>query len=130
MKKNQWIYRISTGLLAVMMIFSAYSYFTSDTVKAGFVHLGFPDYFRIQLGMAKAIGAILLIAPAIPVKVKEFAYAGFGITFVSAFIAHTASGDPLTVAIAPLVFAIVLAVSYLSFQKLNKQTMTTLASAI
>lgn len=130
MKKNQWIYRISTGLLVLMMLFSAFSYFTSEAVKAGFVHLGFPDYFRIQLGVAKAIGALLLIFPAIPVKVKELAYAGFGITFISAFIAHTASGDPLAVVISPLVFAIVLAVSYLSFQKLSKQTMTPSASLI
>jgi hypothetical protein len=56
-------------------------------------HLGFPDYFRIELGAGKLLGAIALILPFVPRKVKEFAYAGFTIIFVSAFIAHLASGD-------------------------------------
>ena len=122
MKKDQLIYRISTGLLVVLMLLSAYTYFTSEDIKGAFVHLGFPDYFRVQLGVAKAIGAVLLAIPAIPGKLKEFVYAGFGITFISAFIAHISSGDPVSVAAPPLVFAVVLAVSYIYFHKLNKRS--------
>ncbi|MBP6688040.1 MAG: DoxX family protein [Lacibacter sp.] len=124
MKKDQLIYRISTGLLVVLMLFSAYSYFTSADIKGAFAHLGFPDYFRVQLGVAKAIGAVLLVIPVVPAKVKEFVYAGFGITFISAFIAHMASGDPASVAVPPLVFAVVLTVSYVYFHKLNKRSIT------
>lgn len=127
MKKNQLIYRISTGLLVVLMLLSAYTYFTSEDIKGAFVHLGFPDYFRVQLGVAKATGAILLITPAVSAKVKEFVYAGFGITFISAFIAHMASGDPLSVAVPPLLFAVVLAVSYVYFHKLSKRSITSAA---
>ena len=120
MKKDQLIYWITTGILAIMMLFSAYSYFTNADIKGAFTHLGFPDYFRLELGAAKAAGAVLLIIPAVSVKVKEFVYAGFAITFVSAFIAHISSGDPFLVAFPPLVFAAILAVSYIYFLKLNK----------
>jgi hypothetical protein len=129
MKKDKIIFWISTGLLAAMMLFSAYSYFTSEDIKGAFAHLGFPDYFRLQLGAAKAAGAVLLIIPAVPGKVKEFVYAGFVITFVSAFIAHISSGDPASVAVPPLVFAGILGVSYFYFQKISKQIAGKVATA-
>lgn len=129
MKKDKIIFWISTGLIAAMMLFSAYSYFTSEDMKGAFAHLGFPDYFRLQLGAAKAAGAVLLIIPAVPGKVKEFVYAGFVITFVSAFIAHISSGDPASVAVPPLVFAGILGVSYFYFQKISKQIAGKVATA-
>lgn len=110
------IYWASTGLVSLMMLFSAYSYFTNPEVKQGFEHLGFPDYFRIELAIAKIIGAIILIVPVKSI-LKEWAYAGFVITFISAFIAHTASGDPTQNRIGPIVFLIVLALSYFSYHK-------------
>ncbi len=128
MKKNQLIYWITTGILTIMMLFSAYSYFTNADIKGAFVHLGFPDYFRLQLGAAKAAGAILLIIPAVSGKVKEFVYAGFAITFVSAFIAHVSSGDPLSAAFPPLVFTGILAVSYIYFLKLKTTTRVSIAT--
>lgn len=129
MKKDKIIFWISTGLLAAMMLFSAYSYFTSEDIKGAFAHLGFPDYFRLELGAAKAAGAVLLIIPAVPGKVKEFVYAGFAITFVSAFIAHISSGDPASVAVPPLVFAGILGVSYFYFQKISKHIARKIAAA-
>lgn len=127
MKKDQLIYRISTGLLVVLMLLSAYTYFTSEDIKGAFAHLGFPDYFRVQLGVAKATGAVLLVIPAVPGKLKEFVYAGFGITFISAAIAHLASGDPASIALPPLLFGVVLAVSYVYFHKLSKRSITNVA---
>ena len=117
MKKVKVIYWTTTGLVSAMMLFSAFGYFTSEAMKEGFVHLGFPGYFRNELGTAKLLGAIVLLLPIFPVKLKEFAYFGFAITFVSAFIAHLSSGDPLSVAIGPVVALVVLSVSYLYFQK-------------
>ncbi|MGA9649618.1 DoxX family protein [Pedobacter sp.] len=109
-------YWISTALVSLMMIFSAYSYFTSPEVKQGFQHLGFPDYFRVELAIAKILGAIILLSP-IKEQVKEWAYAGFAITFISAFIAHSASGDPINNRIGPIVFLVVLALSYFTYHK-------------
>jgi hypothetical protein len=81
--------------------------------------LGFADYFRIELAVAKLIGAVLLILP-VPDRVKEWIYSGFGITFISAFIAHTASGDPLPYRIMPLIFLCLLIVSYACYQRSRK----------
>jgi hypothetical protein len=120
MKTNKIIYWVSTSLISAMMLFAGYAYLTSPMAKTGFQHLGFPDYFRIELGVAKALGAIALILPWIPSKIKEFGYFGFAITFVSAFIAHLSSGDPVSVAFNPVMAFIFLAVSYFTYSKLKK----------
>ena len=113
MKKNKIIYWTVTGILSTMMLFSAYGYLTSDAMKGAFVHLGFPNYFRVELAIAKIIGAGLLLLPVVPKRIKELAYAGFAVTFISAFIAHTSSGDPMSVAIMPLIFLGILVASYI-----------------
>ncbi len=118
--KEKLIYWISTGIFSAMMLFSAYSYFTNAEIEASFTHLGFPDYFRVELGLAKAIGALVLIIPMIPVQLKEWAYAGFAITFVSAAIAHTSNQDPTSMVVAPLVFLAILAVSRIYLAKTTK----------
>ncbi|MCE5331613.1 MAG: DoxX family protein [Bacteroidales bacterium] len=120
MKKDTIIFWISTGIVSVMMLFSAFNYLTNEEMKGAFVHLGFPSYFRIELAVAKILGAIVLLLPMAPNRLKEFAYFGFAITFVSAFIAHLSSGDPFSVACMPLVFLVILAVSYLYFHKTRK----------
>jgi len=99
------------------MLFSAYSYMTNPDMKAAFVHLGFPSYFRVELAVAKILGSLVLLVPMIPALLKQFAYAGFTITFVSAFVAHTSSGDPMSVAIMPVIALAILAVSYLFYRK-------------
>ena len=66
MKKDNIIYWVTTGLIGAMMLFSAYNYFTNAEMKAAFVHLGFPDYFRIELGVAKIFGVLALLISAVP----------------------------------------------------------------
>ena len=119
MKTEKIIYWVSTSLISLMMLFAGYAYFSSPMAKTGFVHLGFPDYFRIELGAAKILGAIALILPWTPSKLKEFAYFGFTITFVSAFIAHLSSGDAIKVAMNPVVAFVILLVSYIYYIKLK-----------
>jgi hypothetical protein len=119
MKKNKIIYWTSTGIITAMMLFSAFGYFTNADMKAAFVHLGFPNYFRIELGVLKVLGALALIIPVLPNKLKEFAYFGFALTFISAFIGHFASGDPMPVPVMPLIFLGILLVSYIFKSKLE-----------
>lgn len=120
MKSNTIVYWVSTALLSLMMLFSAYSYFTNPDIMGAFKHLGFPDYFRKELAIAKIAGAIILLIPQVPVKVKDWAYAGFGITFLSAVYAHLSLGDPASVAIMPAVFFVVLVISALFLHRKNK----------
>ncbi len=113
MKKTKIVYWTVTGIIGAVMLFSAYGYLTNEEMKSGFVHLGFPSYFRIELAIAKIIGTLVLLIPFIPKRIKDVAYAGFAITFISAFIAHTSNGDPLSVAIIPLIFLGILGMSFI-----------------
>ncbi len=117
MKKYKIIFWSTTAIVSAMMLFSAFNYITNAGMKEAFVHLGFPSYFRIELAIAKILGAIVLIMPIKPNRLKEFAYTGFAITFISAFIAHLSSGDPISVALMPVVFLVILVVSYIYFHK-------------
>jgi hypothetical protein len=118
MKAIKITYWVTTVIVTIMMIYSAYAYLTQDTMVQAFHHLGYPDYFRVELAFGKLIGAILLIAP-VSARIKEWVYAGFIITFVSAFIAHTASGDPVNYRIMPLVFLAFLIISYVTYHRRN-----------
>jgi len=106
------------------MTFSAYSYLTKPEIAAGFHHLGYPDYFRVELAIAKLVGAILLLAP-VPARLKEWTYSGFTIVFISAFIAHTASGDPLNYRIMPIITLGILMLSYVSYHRFKSVASTT-----
>lgn len=119
MNTNKIIYWTTTGIIAAMMLFSAFSYLTNSDMKAAFVHLGFPNYFRIELAVLKVLGALVLLLSIVSDKIKSFAYFGFALTFVSAAIAHYASGDPISVAITPLVFLVILGVSYIFYGKIK-----------
>jgi len=84
---------ISTVLFALQMSFTAYAQLRLPQVAQAFVHFGFPAYFRIELSWAKFAGVVALLVPMVPARVKEWAYAGFAITLVSALIAHLSVGD-------------------------------------
>jgi len=120
MKKNKIIYWITTGAFSLMMILSALQMLFNPQLAADFVHLGFPGYFRIELAFAKIIGVLALMIPKIPIRIKEWAYAGFGITFISAFIAHFVSGDAIANIILPWVIFAILIFSNVYLHKLNK----------
>jgi hypothetical protein len=95
-KAKTVVYWIVTVLLCLQMGFTAYAQLSLPQVAAMFTHLGFPDYFRVELSWAKLLGVVLLLAP-VPARLKEWVYAGFAITLVSALIAHFAVGDGLEV---------------------------------
>jgi hypothetical protein len=120
MKKDKIIYWAATGIIGVMMLFSAFQYVGNPQIKAAFVHLGFPGYFRVELAIAKIVGVFILLIPVIPRVIKEWGYAGFGIVFISAAIAHYNSGDAVSMVVMPLVFLVVLLLSHVYFSKLQQ----------
>ena len=121
MKKVKIAYWVTTGLISLMMLISGYGSLNSEQVKASFVHLGFPGSFRIELAIAKFLGVITLLLPAAKGRVKEWAYFGFFITFVSAFIAHFTVGDPADKWSIAVVCIAVLLASYFFYRKLQGQ---------
>lgn len=93
------------------MLFSAIGYFTDPEMQEAFRQLGFPDYFRIEVGIAKKLGAIALLLPRLPYRLKLFAYFGLGIVSFSAIIAHIASNDPIFMTMVAVVIFLVLLIS-------------------
>src|SRR5437899_714476 len=115
MNKDKVVYWTATSIVCAVMVFSAINFNLKNPIgpmKGAFVHLGYPDYFRIELTVAKALGVLALLMPGVPRKVKEFAYFGFGITLISASIAHFSVGDPALFVIDPLLFLSALIASY------------------
>ena len=79
---------ILTAIFCLQIGFTAYAQLRLPQVAEAFTHLGFPDYFRVELSWAKLLGVVLLLAP-VPARLKEWAYAGFAIVLGSALIAHS-----------------------------------------
>jgi hypothetical protein len=121
MKAIKITYWIATGLIVLAMLANVYNYFFNPALKVAFAHLGFPDWFRIELGIAKLLGAITIAVPAVPARVKEWAYFGFSVSFSSAIFAHYKAGDPAFNLIAPFVILLLLVASYLSYHKVALQ---------
>ena len=130
-KRDRAIYWATTGMVLFVMVYSIITFTFFDRAlypEGAFVHLQLPNYFRIELTVAKTLGVLALLIPSVPLKVKEFAYFGFAITLASASIAHFAVGDagrpPLYAfyILDPLIFLGLLIVSYWYFYKLRQQT--------
>ena|SRR5690606_6630672 len=117
MKSTKITYYVTTGLMSLAMAFSTFAYLSNPALKEAFQHLGFPDYFRIELGIAKGLAAIALWLPFR--LAKEVAYIGLSISFVSAFIAHVIVGDPTFNIVYPLIILAILVVSYVTYHKLS-----------
>jgi hypothetical protein len=122
MKTNKIIYWTATTLFVLFE--SLMPALTSHTQLAveGIRHLGFPDYFRIELAVCKVIGGLILILPFFRGRIKEWAYAGFTYILLSACIAHGVVDGINGQTFFPLIVLAVLAVSYIYYHKLNKQT--------
>lgn len=118
-KTDKVFYWSATSIVALMGFTAGILYFINPMVAKEIENLGFPDYFRIELGAAKLIGATILIVPLFSNRIKEWAYAGFTIVFISAIIAHI-SIEGFSAVINPVVSLSLLAISYLYFNKINK----------
>src|SRR5260370_41120431 len=106
-------YWVSTGLVGVMSLFAAFIYLSgSPQAVQGFAHVGYPQQLRIILGIAKLLGAIILVVPGLA-KVKEWAYAGFTFARISAFVAHYLAKDGPK-AFMPLILLLILVISYVT----------------
>lgn len=119
MKRIQLLYWLSTALVALLSVSAAIIYFTNAEIAATFTRFGFGDWFRVELGIAKLLGSLALLLPMVPMRVKEWAYAGFAITFLSATIVHVLM-DGAAAAFAPLFLLGLLVVSYLALHRRSK----------
>lgn len=119
MKKTKIIFWVTTGIIFIME--GVLVAFTSQSEMSinGFTSLGYPVYFVAIVAVFKVLGSIVLIVPKISSQVKEWAYAGFAFDFISAFISILVVTRSITMAILPLVFIVLLVLSYSSYRKLR-----------
>ncbi len=117
MKYDKAISLIIPAVISFFMLFSAY---VSETRVVEFAHLGFPNYFRIELTMAKVIGALALLIPQIPARIKEWIYVCFGVVLISAAIAKFNSSYPTKGVLEPIFVFTIMIGSLLYLNKLNK----------
>ena len=113
------IYWISTSLVSFMVFVSAYTYFFHQTTIEGIKALGFPDFFRIQLAVLKIIAGLILLIPKLPLQLKEWAYAGIGLFFITAIVAHIAHKDPFGITVINIIFIALLIASNIYLHKLT-----------
>lgn len=118
MKTTKIIYWVTTGIICLFA--STAIFMNSKMAIDGTTHLGIPRWLGLEISIGQLIGLVLLIVPAVPARIKEWAYVGFGIMYLSAAVAHIAVGDPLNNTIMAIVFFGLLLVSYTSFHKLQK----------
>jgi hypothetical protein len=120
MNKNKIVYWTATGIVAAIMAWSAVNFSFNEQMRGAFMHLGLPEWFRVELAVAKLLGVVALIIPATPGRLKEFAYFGFALTIVSACVAHISSGDGILRGLEPLIFLGFLTISYVYYHKGKK----------
>lgn len=90
----------------------------TEFAKEGLRHLGYPVYFGTIFVFFKVAGALVLVIPRIPDRVKEWAYAGFTFDFIFASASVWIVDGFGVGAVFPLVFLSILAVSYIMRRKM------------
>lgn len=112
------LYFVSTGVLALFILPGIF-FINSPMAQEGTKHLGLPNWFRLELGVASFIGGFILIIPIIGKRIKEWAYVGLGIVYISAFIAHLSVDGIVPMSFTPLVTFAFLLTSYLTYHKIK-----------
>lgn len=120
MKKDKIIYWFTTTLIFLFEGVMPALTSQSEVAKEGIRHLGYPDYFGVMLTVFKVLGALVLFIPAVPKRFKEWAYVGFGIDFISAFVSLWVVDGFKPLLLLPAVCIVALVFSYTSYHKLNK----------
>lgn len=118
MKTTKIIYWVTTSIICLFA--SSAIFMNSEMAIEGTKHVGIPRWLGLEISIGQLIGLVLLIIPAVPARLKEWAYVGFGILYISAAVAHIAIGDPISNTLMAFVFFGLLLASYTSFHKLQK----------
>lgn len=119
MKKYKIMFWITTGLIFLLEgVMVAFTYQSKMSID-GITHLGYPLYFVTLLSAFKVLGSLALIIPQVPSRIKEWAYAGFAIDFISAFVSISVVDGFGVMVLPALVAIVILIISYISYHKLH-----------
>lgn len=108
------LYYILTAIVAigVGLVGGIVDIIQTEGVVAIATHLGYPLYFFTLLGVFKILGGIALFLPSKFDTARNIAYVGFTFDFIFASFSHFSVGDPISKIVTPLIFLLILALSY------------------
>ena len=114
MKKNKIIFWVATIIIILWEGVMPIGAFIASpgNLTVGTRPLGYPDYFAYTLVICKILGVIAIALPNIPVKLKEWAYAGLTFNLIFAFLSHAFVDKNIGFMLLPLVILAILATSY------------------
>ena len=111
-----WYWIVTILFAAAMLSSGIMSVLATEQGSEIILHLGYPLYINIILGLAKILGAIALLQPRFK-TIKEWAYAGFTFDLLGASLSFALAGDGIGAVLSPLPFFIVLMISYFLWKK-------------
>jgi DoxX-like family len=115
--KMNVFYWIATGLFAAFLLGDGAAGLAHEkTGLAVMQHLGYPAYLMSILGGFKVAGAIAILQSRYGL-VKEWAFAGFWISCIGAFLSRLFSADGIGLLVLPLVFLGISLVPYMLWKK-------------
>jgi hypothetical protein len=121
MKTTKIIYWVTTSFIFIMDgVIPAFTS-NSELAKQGIAHLGYPDYLRVMLMFFKIAGGLGIILPFVKGRVKEWVYAGYGISFIGAFVSLAATDGFTGQTFVPIFALAILATSYICYHKLQSR---------
>ncbi len=120
MKKYKIIFWVTTTILFLFQGVMPALTSQTEMAREGIRQLGYPAYFGIMLATFKVAGAVVLMVPLFTRRLKEWAYAGFTFDFVAACISNAFVFGLGSEAASPLIALVILALSYVSYHKLQK----------
>ena len=121
MKKNKIIFWIATSIIFLWegLMPLGTLLFAPEYANAGTKPLGYPDYFAYALIICKVLGATAIMIPKLPVKLREWAYAGLAFELIFATYSHIVVDGNIGFIMLPVIIGIILAVSYIYKNKIN-----------
>lgn len=119
MKKNKIIFWVATSIIFIWEGVMPALTSQTELAKQGISHLGYPEYFGVMLTIYKVLGALAIMLPMVPARIKEWAYAGLSFNLISAFISYCAVDGFSGIALFPLFILAILMVSYVYYNKLK-----------
>lgn len=130
MKPSKTLYWIVTIIFAVLMLLDGFAGFAmTEEGKAAMQQLGYPNYIMYLVGAGKILGAIAILQTRYK-TIKEWAYAGFTINFISAAASWTIVGAPVAYAVFPLIMLAVMFFTYYVWKRYERRSSQMPALAI
>lgn len=121
MKTYKTIFYVTSTLLFLTQGLMPLLTMHSEGSKAAMAQLGYPVYFGVMLSVFKFLGSLAILLPKVPARVKEWAFAGFAIDFICAFVSLWAVGSGFSMLIFPIIAMVILLSCYYAYFRIANE---------